>query len=63
MTRNEATEWLELQGASVTNSVTKKTDIVIAGKDAGSKLDKAEKLGTTVWSEAEFQDKQKEIED
>ncbi|MDT3958747.1 NAD-dependent DNA ligase LigA [Staphylococcus kloosii] len=61
MTRNEAAEWLELQGAKVTNSVTKRTDLVIAGADAGSKLTKAEKFGTTVWSENDFINKQNEI--
>lgn len=61
MTRNEAAEWLELQGAKVTNSVTKKTDLVIAGAEAGSKLTKAEKFGTTVWSEDDFINKQNEI--
>lgn len=62
MTRNEASKWLELQGAKVTNSVTKKTDLVIAGEDAGSKLTKAEKFGTEVWTEDDFVQKQKEIE-
>lgn len=62
MTRNEAGEWLELQGAKVTNSVTKKTDIVIAGEDAGSKLTKAEKYGTTVWSEDDFIELKNNIE-
>ncbi|MDU3104388.1 MAG: NAD-dependent DNA ligase LigA, partial [Staphylococcus epidermidis] len=52
MTRNEASEWLKMQGAKVTNSVTKSTDIVIAGADAGSKLAKAEKYGTEIWTEA-----------
>ncbi|GAA6825704.1 NAD-dependent DNA ligase LigA [Helicobacter pylori] len=61
MTRNEAAEWLELQGAKVTNSVTKRTDLVIAGADAGSKLTKAEKFGTTVWSKDDFINKQNEI--
>ena len=41
MTRNEASEWLKMQGAKVTSSVTKSTDIVIAGADAGSKLAKS----------------------
>ena len=50
MTRNEASKWLELQGAKVTNSVTKKTDLVIAGEDAGSKLTKAEKFGTVTFA-------------
>ena len=40
--------------AKVTSSVTKSTDIVIAGADAGSKLAKAEKFGTEIWTEDEF---------
>lgn len=62
MTRNESSKWLEIQGAKVTNSVTKKTDLVIAGEDAGSKLTKAEQFGTEVWTEDDFVQKQKEIE-
>ena len=62
MTRNEASKWLEIQGAKVTNSVTKKTDLVITGEDAGSKLTKAEQFGTEVWTEDDFVQKQKEIE-
>ncbi|WP_018664435.1 NAD-dependent DNA ligase LigA [Heyndrickxia acidiproducens] len=54
LTRNEAKEKLEALGASVTGSVSKKTDLVIAGEDAGSKLEKAEKLGIEVWDEASF---------
>ncbi|MCG2168388.1 NAD-dependent DNA ligase LigA [Staphylococcus epidermidis] len=61
MTRNEASEWLKMQGAKVTNSVTKSTDIVIAGEDAGSKLAKAEKYGTEIWTEAAFIEKQNGI--
>ncbi|UXS76233.1 NAD-dependent DNA ligase LigA [Staphylococcus chromogenes] len=61
MTRNEASEWLQRQGAKVTSSVTKSTDLVIAGKDAGSKLTKATSLETTIWNEQEFVNKQKEI--
>ncbi|RIO91518.1 NAD-dependent DNA ligase LigA [Staphylococcus gallinarum] len=61
-TRSEASKWLENHGAKVTSSVTKSTDLVIAGEDAGSKLTKAEKFGTEVWSEEEFMNKQKEIE-
>lgn len=51
LTRDEAKEKLEALGASVTGSVSKKTDLVIAGEAAGSKLAKAEKLGIEVWDE------------
>ena len=54
MGRKEATEILENLGAKVTGSVSKATDAVIAGHDAGSKLDKAQALGITVLSESEF---------
>ena len=61
LTRKEASAWLELQGAKVTSSVTKKTDLVIAGEDAGSKLTKAEKFGTEIWTEEQFVAKQNEV--
>ncbi|QKW66851.1 NAD-dependent DNA ligase LigA [Staphylococcus hominis] len=61
MTRKEATTWLEMQGAKVTSSVTKSTDLVIAGEDAGSKLSKAKQFGTEIWSESQFIEKQNEI--
>lgn len=61
MTRTEASNWLKLQGAKVTSSVTKSTDLVIVGEDAGSKLTKAESLGTMVWTEQDFIEKQSEI--
>jgi DNA ligase (NAD+) len=51
LTRNDAKEQLEALGANVAGSVSKKTDLVIAGEDAGSKLTKAESLGITVWDE------------
>ncbi|MEN2768131.1 NAD-dependent DNA ligase LigA [Ornithinibacillus xuwenensis] len=54
MTRPEAKERIEALGGSVTGSVSKKTDIVIAGEDAGSKYDKAMKLGITIWNEQQF---------
>ncbi|AVK62674.1 DNA ligase [Lactobacillus sp. CBA3606] len=53
-TRTDASQWLEAHGATVTGSVSKKTDLVIAGEDAGSKLQKAEQLNITVWDEARF---------
>ena len=52
--RKEATSLLEDLGAKVTGSVSKATDVVIAGEAAGSKLDKAHQLGITVLSEDEF---------
>lgn len=53
-TRTEATAILERLGASVTGSVSKKTDYVIYGKEAGSKLEKAISLGIKTVSEEEF---------
>ncbi|GAE46608.1 DNA ligase [Mesobacillus boroniphilus JCM 21738] len=49
--RNEAKEKIEALGGNVAGSVSKKTDLVIAGEDAGSKLTKAESLGIEVWNE------------
>lgn len=54
-TRNELKEKLEDLGANVTGSVSKKTDLLIAGTDAGSKLAKAQTLGVVVMSEAEME--------
>ncbi len=56
MTRKEIKEYLARLGANVTGSVSKKTDYLICGKDAGSKLEKARELGVTVLSEAEFKE-------
>ncbi|MFB9769812.1 NAD-dependent DNA ligase LigA [Lactiplantibacillus modestisalitolerans] len=53
-TRADATKWLEDHGAKVTGSVSKKTDLLVAGKDAGSKLAKAQQLDVPVWDEARF---------
>ena len=55
-TRDEAKDILEKMGATVTGSVSNKTDFVLVGADAGSKLTKAQDLGIAVWSEAEFDD-------
>jgi DNA ligase (NAD+) len=54
MSRDEAGALIRQAGGSVSGSVSKKTDFVVAGESAGSKLDKAKELGVKVLSEAEF---------
>lgn len=54
-TRDAAREILERMGAKVAGSVSAKTDIVLAGADAGSKLQKAQELGITIWGEDDFE--------
>ena len=51
LSRDEARALIELRGGRVTSSVSKKTDYVVAGEDAGSKLDKAQELGLNVIDE------------
>jgi DNA ligase (NAD+) len=54
LSRDEAKEALRKAGANVTDSVSKKTDFLIVGEDAGSKLDKANKLGVKTLNENDF---------
>ena len=54
LTRNEASEIIEQYGGKTSSSVSKKTDYVLAGEDAGSKLKKANDLGVTVITEEDF---------
>lgn len=61
-TRSEATSLLESLGAKVSGSVSKKTDLVIYGESAGSKLEKARSLNVAVMSEEEFNERLQEIE-
>lgn len=56
MTRKDAEDMILSLGGKVSSSVSKKTDYVVAGESAGSKLEKAEKLGVSVISEDEFQE-------
>jgi DNA ligase (NAD+) len=55
-TRNEAKKMIEDAGGKVTGSVSKKTDYVVTGADAGSKLDKAKELGVKVIDGKEMKD-------
>lgn len=54
MTRHEASQKVAALGARISDSVSRKTDVVVAGKDAGSKLEKGRKLGLMILNEEEF---------
>jgi DNA ligase (NAD+) len=56
LTRDEAAQLIEQHGGRVTASVSKKTDYVVAGEEAGSKLDKAKELGVKVIDEEAFRE-------
>jgi DNA ligase (NAD+) len=61
MTRDEARALIESHGHKVAGSVSKKTDYVVAGSEAGSKLDEAKALGITILNENKFKDLMKKI--
>jgi DNA ligase (NAD+) len=54
LTRDDAKEMIEARGGKVAGSVSKKTDYVVAGTEAGSKLSKAQELGVTILDEVQF---------
>jgi DNA ligase (NAD+) len=54
MSREQAKEEIERRGGKVSGSVSKKTDFVVAGEDAGSKLKKAQELGVRILDEEQF---------
>jgi DNA ligase (NAD+) len=56
LTREAAKEMIEAQGGKVAGSVSKKTDYVVAGAEAGSKLEKAQALGLKILDEAQFKE-------
>ena len=59
-TRNDAKAWLEAHGANVVGSVSKNTNLLIAGTNTGSKLAKAQDLGIEIWNEQRFETAMKE---
>ena len=54
MTRDQASELIEQYGGKVSSSISAKTDYLVAGESAGSKLDKAQKLGVNIISDQEL---------
>lgn len=62
-TRKEAQQIIEANGGSVTGSVSKNTDIVLAGEATGSKYTRAVELGVEIWHEADFENAIQELEE
>lgn len=60
-TRNDAKQLIENMGGNVSGSVSKKTDFVLVGSEAGSKLEKAQKLGVKIIDENEFENMMQNI--
>jgi DNA ligase (NAD+) len=60
LSREKAKEEIERRGGRISGSVSGKTDLVVAGEDAGSKLHKARELGVRILTEREFQELLKE---
>ena len=56
MSREQASELIESHGGKTSSSVSKKTDYVLAGEEAGSKLKKAQDLGITIINEQQFKE-------
>ena len=56
-TRDEASLKIESLGGTTTNSVSKKTSVVVVGENPGSKYEKAKQLGIEIWTEEEFKNK------
>jgi DNA ligase (NAD+) len=54
MSRDEAKDYIEARGGKVTGSVSSKTDFLLVGENAGSKLDKARQVGVRILEEAEL---------
>jgi len=61
LARDEAKKMIEAAGGKVTGSVSKKTSVVVAGQEAGSKLEKAQELGIPVWNEDDLRQKLEQI--
>ncbi len=55
-TREEAKEKIESLGGKTVSTVSKKTSVVIVGEDPGSKYQKAQELGVTIWTEEDFKE-------